>query len=70
MIRYFFQADYRGVTVTDEIGEEFSTLQEAESHAAVVAKELGRNDSHAVRVFVLSEDGALRATVAAANQKD
>jgi Domain of unknown function (DUF6894) len=45
MTRYFFRAQYRGATLTDEIGEEFATLQEAEVHARVVAKELGRNGS-------------------------
>jgi hypothetical protein len=60
MSRYFFQAQYRGSTLTDDIGEEFPTLQEAEAHAAVVAKELGRNSSEAI-VSVLGEDGKLLA---------
>jgi hypothetical protein len=60
MSHYFFQAQYRGSTLTDDIGEEFSTLQEAEAHAAVVAEELGRNGSEAT-VFVLGEDGKLLA---------
>jgi hypothetical protein len=59
MAHYLFQAEYRGVTATDDIGEEFSTLQEAEAHAAIVANELGRNTSEAVTVSVLSADGAL-----------
>ena len=59
MARYLFQADYRGVTATDDIGEEFPTLQEAEAHAAIVANELGRNTAEAVTVSVLSEDGTL-----------
>ena len=59
MARYLFQADYRGVTATDDIGEEFSTLQEAEAHAAIVANELGRNTSDGITVSVLSEDGTL-----------
>jgi predicted sugar kinase len=59
MARYLFQADYRGVTATDDIGEEFSTLQEAEAHAEIVANELGRNTSGAVTVSVLNEDGIL-----------
>jgi hypothetical protein len=59
MARYLFQAEYRGVTATDDIGEEFSTLPEAEAHAAIVANELGRNSSEAVTVSVLSEDGTL-----------
>ena len=59
MPRYLFEADYRGVTATDDIGEEFSTLQEAEAHAAIVANELGRNTSEAVTVSVLSADGTL-----------
>jgi hypothetical protein len=59
MPRYLFQADYRGVTATDDVGEEFSTLQEAEAHAAIVANELSRNNADAVTVSVLNEDGSL-----------
>jgi hypothetical protein len=61
MPRYFFQADYRGVTVVEDIGEEFPTLQEAQAHAAVVAEELGRYNSKAVAVSVLNEEGILLA---------
>jgi hypothetical protein len=60
MARYFFQAQYRGAVLTDEIGEEFSTLHDAEAHAAVVARELGRNSPEAI-VSVLGEDGKLLA---------
>ena len=38
MARYFFQAEWSGALVTDDFGEEFRTLDEAEAHAAVVAK--------------------------------
>jgi hypothetical protein len=58
MPRYFFQADYHGVTVVDDIGEEFSTLQKAEAHATAVASELGRNEPEEVVVLVLSERAA------------
>ena len=51
MVRYFFQAQYRGATLTNDIGEEFSTVQEAQAHAAHVADELSRNGSEAT-VFV------------------
>jgi hypothetical protein len=61
MPRYFFQADYRGISVNDDVGEEFSTLQDAEAHAAVVANELARNSPHAVTVSVVDEDGILLA---------
>ena len=63
MTRYLFQTQYRGATLTDNIGEEFVTLREAEAHATVVAKELGRNraDDQAITVFVLSKDGELLA---------
>ena len=61
MPHYFFQADYHGATVVDDIGEEFSTLQEAQAHAAVVAEELGRHNSKAV-VSVLNEEGILIAS--------
>jgi hypothetical protein len=59
MARYFFQANWHGVTVIDDIGEEFPTLQAAEAHAAIVADELGRNSSETVTVFVLGQDIAL-----------
>jgi uncharacterized protein DUF6894 len=56
MTRYFFQAQYRGATLTDDIGEEFSTVQEAQAHAARVAGELSRNSSETT-VIVLGDDG-------------
>jgi len=62
MTRYFFQADYHGTTVGDDFGEEFSTLKEAEAHAAIVANELGRNDTQAVCVRVLTENGVALAS--------
>jgi uncharacterized protein DUF6894 len=64
---YLFQTQYRGATLTDDIGEEFVTLREAEAHATVVANELGRNraEDQAITVFVLSEDGELLARSAA-----
>jgi hypothetical protein len=65
MARYFFRAQYRGATLTDDIGEEFATLHEAEAHATVVANELGRNSSQIATVFVLGEDGELLARSAA-----
>jgi Domain of unknown function (DUF6894) len=58
MTRYFFQAQYRGATLTDNIGEEFSTVQEAQAHAARVADELSRNSSETT-VIVLGDDGKL-----------
>ena len=65
MARYFFRANYRGTSVNDDVGEEFSTLQDAEAHAAIVASELVRNSSQAVTVSVFSEDGILLAKTAA-----
>ena len=64
MARYFFEAHYHGATVTDEIGEEFATLEKAEAYAALVARELARNDSAKVTVNVLSPDRALLAKTA------
>jgi hypothetical protein len=63
MARYYFQAQYRGALLTDDIGEEFPALHAAEAHATIVANELGRNvtQDQAVMVFVLSEDGELLA---------
>jgi len=60
MSRYFFQAQYRGRTLTDDVGEVFAMLEEAKAHANVVAAELSRNSSEAA-VFVLGEDGKLLA---------
>jgi hypothetical protein len=68
MARYYFQANYRGVTVVDEIGEDFPTLQQAKAHAATVAKELGRNDPESVTVFVLSQEGMQLASTAPENE--
>ncbi len=64
MPRYFFQARYRGATVIDDVGEEFSTLQEAETHAALVAGELARNETKPVAVSVLSQNQLSVATTA------
>ena len=61
MARYFFQAQYHGALLTDDIGEEFPTLHAAEAHARIVANELGRNGYQVVSVFVLSEEGKLLA---------
>jgi hypothetical protein len=62
MALYFFRAHYRGAVVDDDIGEEFSTVQQAEAHAAIVAGELGRNQPQPVTVFVLGEDRTLIAS--------
>lgn len=61
MARYFFPANYRGISVNDDVGEEFSTLQDAEAHATIVANEIGHHSSQAVTVSVVSEDGVLLA---------
>jgi Domain of unknown function (DUF6894) len=67
MALYFFQAKYRGDTLADDTGEEFSTADEAKLHAAVVANEITRNNSEPVTIVVLDESGALIASVDAAN---
>jgi hypothetical protein len=59
MALYFFRAHYRGVMLTDDVGEEFATPKEAEAHAVIVARELARNDVQPVTVSVLTEDGDL-----------
>jgi hypothetical protein len=64
MTRFFFQANYLGVTVADDIGEMFPTLRDAEAHAAIVASELSHNRPDHVTVFVLSEDGTVLASTA------
>ena len=63
MARYCFKARYGGAEYVDDIGEEFATRQEAEAHAAVVANELGRNNSQAITIHLLSEDGILLTSV-------
>jgi hypothetical protein len=57
-----------GATVVDEIGEDFPTLQQAEAHAAIIAKELGRNDPQPVTVFVFSQEGIQLASTAPENE--
>jgi hypothetical protein len=65
MARYFFNARYHGVMIVDDVGEEFATAKEAETHAAVVAEELGRNDRQSVSVSVHDQEGALISSKAA-----
>jgi hypothetical protein len=65
MAHYFFQANYRGTMIADDIGEEFSTVQQAEAHAGIVANELSRNGPQPVTVSVLSDQGILLASIAA-----
>ena len=65
MARYFFRANYRGISVNDDVGEEFSTLQDAEAHATIVANELRHHSSQTVTVSVLSEDEVLLTKAAA-----
>jgi len=48
-------------SVNDDVREEFSTLQDVEAHATIVANELGHHSSQAVIVSVFSEDGILLA---------
>lgn len=55
MALYYFHARYRGTMVSDDVPEEFSTVAEAENHAAIVASELGRNGGGPVTVFVYGE---------------
>jgi Domain of unknown function (DUF6894) len=62
MARYFFQVDYHGAMITDDVGEEFATVQQAEAHARLVAHELSRNDPQPVTVSVLSEGKVLLAS--------
>jgi hypothetical protein len=65
--RYFFRANDRGITVNDDIGEEFSMLHDAEVYATIVANELARNRTQVVTVSVLSEEGVLLVTVSASS---
>jgi hypothetical protein len=48
--------------VMGDEGEELPSSHAAKTHAAKVAAELYRNDSVRVKVFVLSEEGAVLAT--------
>jgi hypothetical protein len=68
MERYFFRASYRGITVNDDIGEEFLMLHDAKVYATAVANELARNRTQGVTVSVLNEDGILLATVEASSE--
>jgi hypothetical protein len=62
MRRYYFRAEYKGIMVTDDEGEELPSLHAAKAHAAKVAAELSGNTSVRVKVLVLSEEGAVLAT--------
>jgi hypothetical protein len=59
MPRFFFPVDYDGTTYGDDRGEVFSSSQEAANHAAVVANELGRNNSKGVTVYLVGDDRTL-----------
>ena len=67
MGRYYFKAEYNGSMVTDDEGEELPSLHAAKAHAAKVAAELVRNNSVRVKVFILSEEGAVLVTEPAAD---
>jgi hypothetical protein len=45
MARYFFRADYPGISINDDGGEEFSTLQDVEAHVTIGANTLIRPSS-------------------------
>jgi hypothetical protein len=55
---YYFPVEYHGARYEDESGEELANSQAAVSHAKAIAEELSRNNSKAVKVFVLADDRA------------
>jgi hypothetical protein len=63
--RFYFPAEYDGVTYGDDHGEDFPTVADAMAHAKVVAAELGRNNPKAVTVFLLTDEGEQIASVPA-----
>jgi hypothetical protein len=65
MARFYFPAEYDGFTYGDDQGEDFPTVAAAVAHAKVVAAELGRNNTKAVTVFLVTDDGAQTASVPA-----
>jgi uncharacterized protein GlcG (DUF336 family) len=65
MHRFFFTAEYKGVTLRDEDGELFATEAQAIAYGRLVANELGRNNPNAVSVSVLDEAGDVLATARA-----
>jgi hypothetical protein len=65
MARFYFPAEYDGITYGDDHGEDFPSVADAVAHAEVVAAELGRNNPKAVTVFLVTDDGARLASVPA-----
>jgi hypothetical protein len=65
MARFYFPAEYDGVTYGDDHVEDFPTVADAIAHAHAVAAELGRNNPKAVTVFLMTDEGARLASVPA-----
>ena len=65
MPRFYFRVAYDGDTYDDETGDFFATLEEARAHGAAIARELGRNNTKAVTVFVIAESGETLASASA-----
>jgi hypothetical protein len=63
MPMFYFPVEYNGNTFRDDRGEEFSTADEAQAYAALVAYELGRNYPKAVVVLLSDQEGTLLAKV-------
>ena len=63
MAQYYFIVDYDGSTIRDDDGEIFRSLQEAEAHSAVVARELAHNNGKTVVVRVTDDEGMVLAKI-------
>jgi hypothetical protein len=68
-VRYFFNVSNGNPAFTDEVGWSFSSPEDANTHAAVVASELAEDDEWAgYMVVVTDEHGTEIARVAIKNR--
>jgi hypothetical protein len=61
--RFYFPAEYDGLTFADERGELFPTAAQARAYAPVIAHELARHNDKTIIVFLVDETGAALAEV-------
>jgi len=67
---FFFPVDYGGHRCSDERGEHFPTAAAAAEHARLIARELSRNHSKSVTVFVVAAAAAKLIASARANDTE
>jgi hypothetical protein len=63
MCRFHLRVDYTGC-IYDDHDDEFVTVHDAEAHATIVANELTQNSDKKVTIYVVDDDGSIKARVA------